>query len=55
MPLPVRFGAVDTKRCVVRGAARLGREPTAADVLRYVKDKVAAKNRPFGPSDEWPD
>lgn len=31
---------------------RLGREPTAADLLRYVKDEVATKSRPFGPSDE---
>lgn len=34
---------------------RLGREPTAADVRRYVKDEVAAKSRAFGPSDDGSD
>ncbi|MEU2032722.1 hypothetical protein [Nocardia amamiensis] len=31
---------------------QLGREPTSADLLRYVHDEVATKSRPFGPRDE---
>jgi hypothetical protein len=30
-------------------ASTLGREPTTAELLRYVGDEVAAKSRPFGP------
>lgn len=31
-------------------AAILGREPTTAELLKYVGDEVAAKSRPFGPA-----
>lgn len=31
---------------------RLGRDPTAVELLGYVKDEVAAKSPPFGPRDE---
>lgn len=34
---------------------RLGREPTTADLLRYVQDEVVTKSRPFGPRDEGSD
>ncbi|MGW4848301.1 hypothetical protein [Nocardia brasiliensis] len=34
---------------------RLGREPTADDLLRYVQDEVAIKSRPFGPRGEGSD
>lgn len=30
---------------------RLGREPTLAEQLTYIKDEVAQKSRPFGPSE----
>lgn len=30
---------------------KLGREPTTAELLTYVKDEVAQKSRPFGPSE----
>ena len=29
---------------------RMGREPSAADLLRYLRDEVVAKSRPFGPA-----
>ncbi|CPS14562.1 Uncharacterised protein [Mycobacteroides abscessus subsp. abscessus] len=31
---------------------RLGREPTAAELLGYVKDEITSKSRPFGPKAE---